>query len=85
MGLRGDPQPEVLVKLLCLGQVHFNLGHVAQAEVSVLKDDPLALLHGGLDQLPRDDLLTLAHGYARELELLLLGELLDELRRVCAW
>ena len=84
VGLGGDPQPEVVVKLLRLGEVHLDLGHVVQAEVGVLQNHPLALLDSRLDELPCDDLLPLAHGHAGELELLLLGELLDELRGVRA-
>mmetsp|Transcript_33722 Transcript_33722/g.73616 ORF Transcript_33722/g.73616 Transcript_33722/m.73616 type:complete len:922 (-) Transcript_33722:2039-4804(-) len=84
VGLRRDPQAEVLVDLLRLDQELLHLVQVGQAQVHVLQQHPLALQRGRGHVLARNHLLALAHAHAVRLDLLLLGEVLDQLGGVRA-
>lgn len=58
------------------------LVHEVEAQVTVLKEDPGAVLHGGGDEAPGVHLLTLPHGDVPTLDVLLLGQGHDVLRGV---
>ncbi len=58
------------------------LRKIAEAQVGVLQQDPLALHGGDGHVLAGDDLLTLPHADTKRLDLLALGQVLNELGRV---
>eukprot|EP00959_Pyramimonas_sp_CCMP1952_P110260 2307024-Pyramimonas_sp.AAC.1 len=80
--LRCDPEAEILVDLLRLDQKLLHLLEVRQAQMHVLQQHPLALHRRARHVLARDHLLALPHAHAVRLDLLLLGQVLDELGRI---